>query len=227
MSEALAVATGAVADPMESVFVKELIKQWRAQDAHGAWDGKSDADLLVPYIITKEQRREMPIMGDPDPETLWRLELFYSAVGLAIERVTGVMVAPMMKMHHEGLAVCLIAAVDCHHQASALDVHARLESLASSRREQVAAGTEMIKISRSRQIRVTQPTETTYAEDIDQLKARIKKLNAQATNLKMNLHDLSEDLPTGWEKIPEVAAQAYEAYKNLTEARSRLAAGGG
>lgn len=64
-------------------------------------------------------------------------------------------------------------------------------------------------------------------EDIDQLKAQIKKLNAQATNLKMNLHDLSEDLPTGWEKIPEVAAQTYEAYKNLTEARSRLAAGGG
>ena len=64
-------------------------------------------------------------------------------------------------------------------------------------------------------------------EDIETLKAQIKKLNAQATNLKMNLHDLSEDLPTGWEKIPEVAAQAYEAYKSLTEARSRLAAGGG
>ena len=29
-------------------------------------------------------------MGDPDPETIWRLELFYNAVGLAIERVTGV-----------------------------------------------------------------------------------------------------------------------------------------
>ena len=65
------------------------------------------------------------------------------------------------------------------------------------------------------------------AEDKEQLKAQIKKLNAQATNLKMNLHDLAEDLPTGWEKIPEVAEQAYEAYKNLTEARSRLAAGGG
>jgi hypothetical protein len=64
-------------------------------------------------------------------------------------------------------------------------------------------------------------------QDIEALKAQIKKLNAQATNLKMNLHDLAEDLPTGWEKIPEVAAQAYEAYKNLTEARSRMAAGGG
>jgi hypothetical protein len=63
--------------------------------------------------------------------------------------------------------------------------------------------------------------------DLEALKKDIKKLNAQATNLKMNLHDLAEDLPTGWEKIPEVAAQAYEAFKNLTEARSRLAAGGG
>lgn len=65
------------------------------------------------------------------------------------------------------------------------------------------------------------------AVDVEGLKKEIKKLNAQATNLKMNLHDLSEDLPTGWENIPAVAAQAYESYKNLSEARARLAAIGG
>jgi hypothetical protein len=64
-------------------------------------------------------------------------------------------------------------------------------------------------------------------ESVEELKAQIKKLNAQATNLKMNLHDLSEDLPTGWEKIPEVAEQAFNAYRSLSEARSRLAATGG
>jgi hypothetical protein len=64
-------------------------------------------------------------------------------------------------------------------------------------------------------------------EDVDTLKAQIRKLSAQATNLKMNLHDLAEDLPTGWEKIPEVAAQTFETYKHLTEARARLAAAGG
>lgn len=58
-------------------------------------------------------------------------------------------------------------------------------------------------------------------EDIEELKARVKKLNAQATQLKMDLHDLSEDLPTGWEKIPEVAARTFEAYKALTEARAK------
>ncbi len=93
MAEAAAIEKEPVAD---SVFLKELIKQWRAQDAHGAWDKKSDLDLIAPYIVTKEQRREIPIMGDPDPETLWRFELFYNAIGLSVERVTGIMVSPMM-----------------------------------------------------------------------------------------------------------------------------------
>jgi probable nitrogen fixation protein len=83
-------------------FVVELVKQLRAQDTHGTWEGKSDAKLLEPFIVTAEQRRAMPIMGDPDPETLWRLDLFHNAVGLCIERATGCMVSPMTKMSHEG-----------------------------------------------------------------------------------------------------------------------------
>lgn len=87
---------------LESVFLKELVKQWRAQDTHGAWEGKSDIDLLEPYVLDKEKRKAMPLMGDPDPETLWRMELFYNAVGLVIERETGLMTSPLMKLHHEG-----------------------------------------------------------------------------------------------------------------------------
>lgn len=63
--------------------------------------------------------------------------------------------------------------------------------------------------------------------DIDTIKAEVKKLNAQATQLKMDLHDLSEDLPIGWEKIPEVAEKAFKAYEQLTDARKKLAAAGG
>ncbi len=142
-------SAGAATDSMESVFVKELVKQWRAQDAHGAWEGKSDADLLAPYIISKEQRRELPIMGDPDPETLWRLELFYNAVGLAIERATGVMVAPMMKMHHEGFGrLVLIAGRLIVINKHLRDVHRfgfeSLAKLAAEGEKQVAAGAEMI-----------------------------------------------------------------------------------
>ena len=87
---------------LQDPFIRELVKQIRAQDTHGTWEGKSDAKLLEPYILTAEQRRELPMMGDPDPDTLWRLDLYHNAVGLAIERATGCMVSPMTKMSHEG-----------------------------------------------------------------------------------------------------------------------------
>ncbi len=57
----------------------------------------------------------------------------------------------------------------------------------------------------------------------DELKARVKKLNAQATQLKMDLHDLSEELPINWDRIPDLAAKTFEAYKALAEARAKLA----
>ncbi|HMD73700.1 MAG TPA: DUF269 domain-containing protein, partial [Steroidobacteraceae bacterium] len=59
---------GARANPLDSPFVRELIKQWRAQDMHGAWDSKSDLQLLDPYILDKARRKEIPMLGDPDPE---------------------------------------------------------------------------------------------------------------------------------------------------------------
>lgn len=49
----------------------------------------------------------------------------------------------------------------------------------------------------------------------DEIKAKLKKLNSQATALKMDLHDLSEDLPTGWERIPEVAEKTFAAFREL------------
>jgi hypothetical protein len=67
----------------------------------------------------------------------------------------------------------------------------------------------------------------TEAATIDELKASIKKLNGRATTLKMDLHDLAEDLPIGWEGIPELAERTFEAYKKLTEARAKLAELGG
>jgi probable nitrogen fixation protein len=137
------------ADPMQSVFVKELIKQWRAQDAHGAWEGKSDAKLLEPYIVTKEQRRQMPIIDDPDPEVLWRVELYYNAIGLAIERQTGVMVSPMMKMSHEGFGrLVLLAGRLVAVNKQLRDVHRfgfeTMEKLAEEGEKQVAAGVAMV-----------------------------------------------------------------------------------
>lgn len=137
-------------DPASSLFVKELVKQFRAQDAHGAWDGKSDAALLEPLIVSREQRKHIPIIGDPDPDVLWRLELFHNAVGLAIERRTGVMVSTMMSMHHEGFGrLVLIAGRLVVANRYLRDVHRfgfdTLEKLAVAGEKLVAAGVEMIE----------------------------------------------------------------------------------
>ena len=148
MTETATIATAV--SPLETVFIQELVKQWRAQDTNGIWEGKSDEKLLEPYIVTKEQRREMPIMGDPDPETLWRLELFYNAIGLSIERITGVMVSPMMKMSHEGFGrQVLIAGRLIVVNKQLRDVHRfglnTMEVLAEEGQKFVNAGVDMIK----------------------------------------------------------------------------------
>ena len=83
-------------------FTDDLIRLLRANDTFGAWERKSDEEILAPFIITKAQRREIPIIDDPDPDTLWRLELFYAAIGLGIEKRTNLIATPMMKMSHEG-----------------------------------------------------------------------------------------------------------------------------
>lgn len=57
----------------------------------------------------------------------------------------------------------------------------------------------------------------------DELKAYVKKLSAQATALKMDLHDLSEELPNGWQRILEVAQATQDAYARLEAARGKLA----
>lgn len=59
--------------------------------------------------------------------------------------------------------------------------------------------------------------------DREELEAKLKKLSARATALKMDLHDLAEDLPTGWERILEVAEKTYRAYRELDALRKQLA----
>ncbi|MGF6921580.1 NifX-associated nitrogen fixation protein [Paraburkholderia sp. 40] len=132
-------------------FVQQLVRQLRAQDTHGVWDGKTDLQLLKPYIHTPEERRAIPIMGDPDPETLWRLELFYSAIAVAIERETGQMVSPMMKMSHEGFGrMVLLAGRLVVVNKQLRDVHrfgfASLEKLAEAGAKLLDEAVEVIRM---------------------------------------------------------------------------------
>lgn len=131
-------------------FAAELVRQIRAQDTHGSWDRKSDYQLLEPFILDKEKRRAIPIIGDPNPDTLWRLELFYGALCLEIERRCGRMVSPMMKMSHEGFGrMVLIAGRLVVFNKSLRDVHRfgfdSLEKLNAEAEKLIAKAIEMIE----------------------------------------------------------------------------------
>ena len=58
--------------------------------------------------------------------------------------------------------------------------------------------------------------------DLETLKAELKKLSTRATQAKMDLHDLSEDLPQNWQKILSVAERAHGAFAALEAKRGEL-----
>lgn len=86
----------------DSPFLTALVSLLRAEDRYGVWENKPDEALLRPYVLTREDRKAIPIIGNPDPDTVERMELFYKTVLLQVDRAAGVMPTLMLKMSHEG-----------------------------------------------------------------------------------------------------------------------------
>ncbi|MCF4965730.1 CCE_0567 family metalloprotein [Nostoc sp. CMAA1605] len=57
---------------------------------------------------------------------------------------------------------------------------------------------------------------------IEELRNKIKRLNSKAGQMKMDLHDLAEGLPTNYTQLMEVAAATYEIYHQLDELKKYL-----
>ncbi len=64
----------------------------------------------------------------------------------------------------------------------------------------------------------TQLTQT----NLDDLKKQIRKLNSKAGQMKMDLHDIAEGLPTDLEKLPDAAARTYDIYCQLQALKQQL-----
>lgn len=95
-------ADAATTDAGLTPFLSELVRQVRAQDTYDFWSGRADIDLLEPFIIDKVKAKEIPVIGDPDPRTLARLNQFYAAVSLSIEKRCGIIASPVLQLSSEG-----------------------------------------------------------------------------------------------------------------------------
>lgn len=96
-------------DPiMESDFAKEMVRQMRAIDTYGSYDNWTTAKILEPFILTKEMKREIPVVGDPDEIVMARVKAFYNAISSMIEKECGLMAVPMLNLSHEGFGRAII-----------------------------------------------------------------------------------------------------------------------
>lgn len=96
-------------DPLlETEFAKQMVRQMRAIDTYGTYDDWSVAKILEPFVLTKEKKREIPIVGDPDEITMSRVKAFYNAISGMIEKECGLMAVPMLNLSHEGFGRVLI-----------------------------------------------------------------------------------------------------------------------
>lgn len=107
MSEAALIITED--DPvLDSDFVTEMVRQMRAIDSYGTYDDWPVNKILDPFVMTKERKREIPVIGDPDEVTMSRVKAFYNAIAAMIEKECGLMAVPMMNLSHEGFGRVII-----------------------------------------------------------------------------------------------------------------------
>lgn len=96
------------AEILQHPFIKQMVIQLRAVDNYGTYDTWSDAKVLDPIILTKERRREIPVVGDPDETIISRVKAYYNGIAQMIEKETGIMAVPFINLSHEGFGRVLI-----------------------------------------------------------------------------------------------------------------------
>jgi probable nitrogen fixation protein len=109
MTAVVILAAEAVDDPIyQTDFIKEMLRQTRALDSYGQWDGKSMPEILDAYVLTKERKREIPVIGDPDDQIIARVKSFHNAIAVLIEKECSLMAVPFVQLTHEGFGRALI-----------------------------------------------------------------------------------------------------------------------
>ena len=93
---------------LSSDIVKDMIKQLRAIDAYDTYAGWSEAKIIDPIVLTKERKKNIPVIGDPDEITIARLKAYYNSLATLIEKKSSLMAAPIVHLSHEGFGRALI-----------------------------------------------------------------------------------------------------------------------
>jgi probable nitrogen fixation protein len=86
-----------------------MVRQLRALDSYGQYDGWKDERVLEPLVLTPQRKAEIPLVGDPDETTLSRVKAFYNAVAVRIETTSKRLTVPYVQLTHEGFGRALVS----------------------------------------------------------------------------------------------------------------------
>jgi probable nitrogen fixation protein len=89
-------------------FLEEMVRQVRSLDTFGTRDAWPAERLLGAFVVTREERRRIPVIGDPDASLVARLTAFYNAIAASIEKKCGLLAVPLLNLTHEGFGRALI-----------------------------------------------------------------------------------------------------------------------
>ncbi|MFC0711048.1 NifX-associated nitrogen fixation protein [Azorhizophilus paspali] len=93
---------------LQDPIIRQMVVQLRAVDSYGTYDTWSDARVVDPLVLTKERRRAIPVVGDPDETTISRVKAYYNTLAQLLERETGLLAVPVINITHEGFGRALI-----------------------------------------------------------------------------------------------------------------------
>ncbi|NEQ46612.1 MAG: NifX-associated nitrogen fixation protein [Leptolyngbya sp. SIOISBB] len=93
-----------------SPLLKAIVQQIRANDAYGTYRNWADELLLKPYIVSKTDKKDIPLEEEIDPLTKSRILSYYRAIAYCIEQETGSLAQVVVDLNHEGFGWALVFA---------------------------------------------------------------------------------------------------------------------
>ncbi|MFO1418313.1 MAG: NifX-associated nitrogen fixation protein [Methylotetracoccus sp.] len=89
-------------------FAQQMLRQLKALDTYDSYLGWPAEKILDPLVMTRERKRAIPIVGDPDDITMARVKAYYNSIASLIEQQSGLMAVPVINLTHEGFGRAFI-----------------------------------------------------------------------------------------------------------------------
>lgn len=92
----------------ETDFYKEMLRQIKFLDTSGHFDGLPAEVILKEFIRTPERKTEIPLVGNPDPATITRVNTYYNTIAMLVEQNCGLFPVSLVNLSPEGFGRALI-----------------------------------------------------------------------------------------------------------------------